>query len=399
MKITYIHQYFSVHSGGTRSYEFAKHLSEKGHEVTIVTGTDAKADHGCGFTVKSTKTKYKNSFSFVQRIMAFLHFMLKSIWIGLREKNSDLVFATSTPLTVGVTGLFIAKVKRQKFVFEVRDVWPDIPIQLGFIKSKLVILLLKRLEHVIYKHADFIIVLSTGMKENLLGKGVPEEKLKVITNLANNQLTDRIVADREEMEAKYPELTGKFLCIHPGTMGFVNGLDFILELAVRFPDPDILYVLIGEGKEKEKLKSVKETLHLDNVLIWDNMPKEDVLKLVKYSGLGIMTVTGFKILEDNSANKFFDFLAAGKPILLNYEGWQKRLLEQHGAGKGFPYGSYEESFQFIKAMQSNETMQKKYGERAKQLAVHSFDSKKLANELLGVFEDVVKEDFMNEEAV
>src|SRR5690625_965557 len=124
MKLIYIHQYFNTNSSSTRSYELSKFLVSKGHEVTMITGSRIRKKTVDGINIKSTQTAYSNNFSFLKRVFAFIHFMISSTILGLKEKDSDIVFATSTPITVGVPGLIISKIKRKKFVFEVRDVWP-----------------------------------------------------------------------------------------------------------------------------------------------------------------------------------------------------------------------------------------------------------------------------------
>ena len=277
---------------------------------------------------------------FIKRVVSFFDYVYKSINIGMKIKDIDVVFATSTPLTIGIPGYILSKMKRAKFIFEVRDVWPDVPIELGFIKNKLIIYLLRKFELFIYKNADQIITLSPGMYDNLLRKGVNESKLSMITNLSNIYLyesVDEIDSIREEIGID----NSKFTCIHPGTMGFVNGLDYILDVAKETMkiDKDVEFILIGEGKEKEHLINRKEKESIDNVKILDSLPKEKVVSLIKSSDIGIMCVRNYKILEDNSANKFFDFLAAGLPIMINYGGWQKDVLESNECGYSCSYSN------------------------------------------------------------
>lgn len=343
MKVLYLHQYFQTNksAGGTRSYEFSKHLAKKGYEVSIITGNEV-VDEAIDENIKiySTKTKYSNKMGFVKRITSFFDYIYKSINIGIKIKDIDVVFATSTPLTIGIPGYILSKVKKAKFIFEVRDVWPDVPIELGFIKNKLVIHLLKNFEKFIYKKADQIITLSPGMYDNLVRKGVDESKLSMITNLSNIYLYENI-KNIESIKSEIGLNNDKFTCIHPGAMGFVNGLDYVLDVAKETikVDKDIEFILIGEGKEKEHLIERKEKENLYNVKILDSLPKEKVVRLIKSSDIGIMCVRDYKILEDNSANKFFDFLAAGLPIMINYGGWQKKALESNECGYSCKYSN------------------------------------------------------------
>lgn len=335
MNLLYLHQYFQTNNtaGGTRSFEFAKYLSEKGVRVSVITGTELDKNFISknNFYVYSTHTKYSNSMTKWKRILAFLNYSIKALVKGLKIKNLDIIFATSTPLTVGLPAVLISKLRRKKLIFEVRDVWPDVPIELGYIKSKLIIKLLKAFELWIYRNSEHIIVLSEGMYNNLIAKGINKNKITIIENMAILYLYDEV---KGIYKPSY--LEDKFVCIHPGTMGDVNGLDFILDVAkytLEF-DKDIIFLLIGDGKRKEHLKERVKQEKLTNVIIKNPIPKKEILKIIKTSDIGIMCVDNkYKILEDNSANKFFDFLAAGLPVLINYEGWQKEILEKNKCGE------------------------------------------------------------------
>src|SRR5699024_7667649 len=333
-KILYLHQHFktNISNGGTRSYEFAKYLADNKYDINIITGTEQNTIHSDNnFTVFSTNTKYDNTMSKYRRILSFIGYNIKAIIKGLRLKDLDIIFATSTPLTIGFPAVLISKIRRKKLIFEVRDVWPDVPIELGYINNKLLIWILKKFESWIYKHSDQIIVLSTGMLNNLINKGIESRKITVIENFSNLYLYEN-----KEVSPTNHNAENKFICIHPGTMGHVNGLDFILDVAkiINKTEKDVVFLLIGEGNRKSHLKDRVEEENISNVVIQDALPKNEVVGIIKQSDVGIMCVDNqYKILEDNSANKFFDFLAAGLPILTNYGGWQKEILEGKKVGK------------------------------------------------------------------
>ncbi|MCU5668417.1 glycosyltransferase family 4 protein [Bacillus cereus] len=387
MNILYIHQYFQVNSGGTRSFEFSKYLVNEGNKVTMLTSENIDEKEAQGINIISTNTQYKQGYSFIKRIYAFFHFMIKSILLGIKQKETDVIFATSTPLTVGLTGLIVSKILKKKYIFEVRDVWPDVPIQLGFIKNKFLIRGLSKLEMSIYKHSAHIIALSPGMKENLIEKGIPSKKISVIPNLSNNQLMEEITLNKKEILNQYPFLKDKFVCIHAGTMGFVNGLEHILEVANNYRDENIVFLLVGEGKEKENLKNLKRKYNLNNVYILDSLSKIEVLKLVKASDVGMMSVSDFPILQDNSANKFFDYLAAGKPVVLNYLGWQNDVLRENNAGKGFHYQDGENYYSYLKQLRENKELYAETSKSAKELAIKRYDSVKLSQQLYGILKE------------
>lgn len=392
MKIIYLHQYFKSNksSGSTRSYEFSKALANKGNEVNIITGSEIdEYDLGENIKIYFTKTQYSNNMNFTRRIMAFIDYILKSILIGIKIKDVDVIFATSTPLTIGIPGYILSKFKKAKLIFEVRDVWPDIPIELGFIKNKLVIKLLKKLELFIYKNSDQIITLSPGMYNNLLNKGISESKLSVIPNIANIPLYDSVKEDKNLIK-KNLGLENKFVCIHPGTMGFVNGLDNILDVAKKIYeiDKDIVFILVGEGKEKNKLIEKKENEKIENVFILDPMPKQDVVNLIKSSDIGIMSVINYKILEDNSANKFFDFLAAGLPIIINYKGWQGKELNDYNCGYSCEYTDTSDMALKIIELKNNEELFNEMKINSKKLANQKYSLEVSLEKLYEVFNKV-----------
>ncbi|UPO98525.1 glycosyltransferase family 4 protein (plasmid) [Cetobacterium somerae] len=392
MKILYLHQYFNTNkeAGGTRSYEFSKFLSED-NEVTIITGSQNYIEGILKFRVISTKTKYNQQMNFFQRIYSFFHYLIKAIYLGNKEREIDIIFATSTPLTIGVPALILKRFKKTKLIFEVRDVWPDIPVELGFIKNKILIKILKWFEMKIYNSSEQIIVASEGMYENLIKKGVKSYKIEVIHNLSNVYLYDQVTEIEKNIERKKYNLEKHFICIHPGTMGFVNGLDYILDVGkiIQEKDRQIKILLVGEGKEKERLKARIRNEKIKNILIMDSLPKLEIVKLIKTSDLGLMITKKFKILEDNSANKFFDFLAAGLPVLVNYGGWQKKVLEEFKAGYGCsPDNPKEMADKILMIKESKEKQQ--LSKSAYELARKKYSTKIACEKLNNIIKKIEK---------
>ncbi|MEG0697875.1 MAG: glycosyltransferase family 4 protein, partial [Algoriella sp.] len=261
MKILYIHQYYQRNQGGTRSYELAKYFQKNGADVTIITGFPTTNDNQNNIQVKSTHTSYNQKMSKIKRIFSFIHFSFKSVLIGLKQKDIDIIYGTSTPLTVGMISLFISKCLRKPYIFEVRDVWPDIPIELGYLKNPLVIYLLKKCEMLIYKNANHIIVLSSGMQTNLIIKGIDSKKITVAENMVNNELVTKIKEKKDielanfERKELFDWMADKFVVVHPGTMGVVNDLDYLLRAAEKLQsNKKIAFLLIGEGSKKIELQ-------------------------------------------------------------------------------------------------------------------------------------------------
>lgn len=390
MKLIYLHQYYRTNAsdGGTRSYEFSKYLSDKGMDVQVITGTALSPDYRetDRLSVYSTNTEYNNKMSKLKRIIAFFDYIIKAFIMGMKTKDVDMIFATSTPLTIGLPAVLLSKAKRKKLIFEVRDVWPDIPYELGYIKSKWLMYALRKYELWIYKHSSHIIVLSEGMHNNLLAKGVNPNKMTVIENMSNLYLYEY---DTLQEAFKYSYSSEKFVCIHPGTMGHVNGLDYILDVAKHTltQDPNIIFLLIGEGNRKNYLINRVKEEKLENVVITNSLSKTEIVQVIKSSDIGIMCVDNrYKILEDNSANKFFDYLAAGLPVLINYEGWQKDVIERENCGE-----SHLEASQMANSiiqLKNDKELRTQMGENARKLAEAKYSDVKAKQKLLHLIHNI-----------
>ncbi|MBC1554153.1 glycosyltransferase family 4 protein [Listeria booriae] len=385
MKVLYISQHFESENGLTRPYELAKKLTEENIEVTMLTGKNLKEKELDGIQIVSTKTNYDHTFAFHKRLLAFMMFVIKSIYLGLKEKNVDVIYASSAPITVGITALIVAKIKRVPFIFEVRDVWPDAPIEMGIIRNRTFIWIVRRLEKMIYRHASHIVALSDGIKRNIASKDVANSKVSVITNLAHCDKAIQYVSknERSHIEATHPELIGKTIALYPGTFGAANDLTFIVDVATQYPDPNIHYILIGRGKEKAM---VEETIHnrgLTNIWLLDNMSKAEVFSWMSASDVGIVNLANVPILAtENSSNKFFDFLSLSKPIILNFKGWQDDLLRKHLAGAGFNYHDKAGYYDFLKMIHDNKIRKLAMGTRARVLAESHFDARILKDQFV-----------------
>jgi len=393
-RILYLHQYFNTNNdtGGTRSYEFSKALINSGYYVYMVSGKKINRkniENLDNFEFFSTNTKYSNSMSYLRRIFTFLNYVVKSIIIGIKLKGIDIVFATSTPLTIAIPGYLLSRYHKAKFIFEVRDVWPDIPIELGVIKNKLLIKILKKFEIFIYDKANHIIVASRGMLNNLLNKGINRNKISVITNMANIELFNSIRVNKDKKK-NMVKLSDNFICIHPGAMGFVYGLDYLLDAAKEIGkiDTEVNFLFIGDGKERIHLIERKNRENINNVIFLKSIPKTSIIKMIKSSDLGIMSVRNFKILEDNSANKFFDFLAGGLPILINYGGWQKEVLESHKAGFSCSATNFQDMTKKILYLKKNVKLLEKMSKNSRALAKDKFSRSICCNKLINILKNL-----------
>jgi len=342
MNILYIHQYFVTPKDdkGTRSYEFSKALISKGHHVTMLTSdylgkykkliTRKNID---GIEVIYIRNRYSNKMSFFRRIYSFIRFMLISCFIAFRERNADLVFATSTPLTVGWIGRFKKRISKIPFIFEVRDLWPELPIEMGIIKSKLLIRILKSIEKKIYSSADQIIALSPGMKKGIMKAGVPNRKISLIPNGCDLKMFEKSLKKRV-LRTRLNFSENDFILVFAGAHGMANGLDYVLDMAKYAQHlSNVKFVLIGNGSEKNKLITRKEKENIDNLFLLDPIPKLELVDYLQDADMGMQILKNIPAFYyGTSPNKFFDYISAGLPVLCNYPGWVTDMIKENYCG-------------------------------------------------------------------
>jgi glycosyltransferase involved in cell wall biosynthesis len=399
MHILYLHQHFATPEGSTgmRSYEFARRWVKSGHKVTLITGyydiggldlTKGRKQTIDGIHVVIVGTKYSNKQSFIRRIASFLSFCFFSIFAGIRVKNVNLIYATSTPLTVGVPAVILKRLKRVPFIFEVRDQWPEIPIELGIIKNKILIHMLLWLEKTIYRRSSAIVALSPGMAEGIGTIIRKKKQIKVVSNGCDINVF-RPDIDGSEIRDKH-KWSEKLILTHFGAMGRVNNLEFVLNAAQKLRNnPNIHFVFAGDGRQRQVLIEKVKSLDLTNIEILDAMPKAELARLVAACDVSMVTIANYRILEHNSANKFFDSLSAGKPVLLNYSGWQQKILEENNAGFGCDLCNLEQFVEKIRFLETHRNEVTQMGQNARRIALEQFNRDNLAAAVLSLLKDTV----------
>ena len=400
MKILYIHQYFNTpeEPGGTRSYWISRELVRRGHQVTMITSTNSKLHpdpcrmHIDGIDVVYVKNSYSNYMSPMRKVMSFVNFVRQAISTACKEKNVDMVFATSTPLTVGYIALRLKAIKKWRYVFEVRDLWPEFPIQIGAIKNPLAIKVLRWLERKIYKNAEHVVALSPGMMEGVVSTGISESKVSMIPNMSK---PDKFRPHEPNLNIarQFGIDTGKFNMVHFGSMGRANGLGYIIEAAKVLADKgnaDVNFVFMGSGATEPKLKAKAEEYGLTNVQFLGNHKMEVVSEVVNLCDASITTFLNLPILQTNSPNKLFDSLSAGLPIIVNSAGWTKDLVENESCGFYADPDSPQDFVAKLLFYKDKPDTLKAWGENARRLSVEVFDKSILSAKVADVIECAAK---------
>jgi len=394
MKILYLHQYFNTPEmpGSTRSYEFAKRLVNRGDTVYMVT-TNWQSKSNLSYTLVEgihvywAPISYNNKMSYLMRIIVFIRFLWYILALGWKI-NFDLIIASSTPLTISLPSILLKKIKNAKMIFEVRDLWPQLPIAMGAIKSKLVINLAKWLEKTTYNNSNHIICLSSGMKDEL-SLITSNNKITIVTNLCD---ISGFKKQQDKSEIKIPITRNNPLILYTGAFGRINGVIYLIEIAkeMRMINPDVFFLLAGDGYEKKKIIETSKEYGLYNstVLCIDYVPKDQIPKLLSMATIVTSLFIDLPEMENNSANKFFDGLAAGKPIMINYGGWQADLLSKMSCGFIIPPNDAINSAKKINDIITDKSKLSQMSKASINLA-HKFDIETNYNKFVDVIDNVM----------
>ena len=399
MRITYLHQYFNTPemSGGTRSYEMARRLVAMGHEVNMVTSWREEGDERdwyeteeAGIRVHWLPVPYSNHMSYSERMRAFVRFA----WQAARKAASipaDVVFATSTPLTIALPGAYAARKQKVPLVFEVRDLWPDVPIALGALRGSASRYVAYKLESFAYRSSKSIVALTPTMRDFISGKRVPLEKISVIPNGADIHYAEDALSEVGDDGGSY---LGKKQLLYCGGLGPAHGPEYLLDLAreLNRQTLGVEVLVVGDGKLRRNLEGTAEREGILNVTIRfiGNVPREKVFQYYAMADASIMTMAPTEILYRHSVqNKFFDSLAAGRPVFSNYRGWASEIAEIEGAGEILPRDDVPLAARILHDRLTDADWISARGEAAYHLAKNRFSRDDLAVQLEHVLQDAV----------
>jgi glycosyltransferase involved in cell wall biosynthesis len=409
MRILLIHQYFleDNEGGGARWNEMCRFWIGKGHEITVLAGMihtnglkkplEYKGKFFCKKTqngvevIRCHVSEFYNT-NFVGRLWGYFSFVLSCLWAGLFKTRGkfDFVIVTSPPLFIGISGYIISRIKKIPFVFEVRDLWPESAVDAGVVKSKTIIKIANWLEAFIYKKAKLINVLTPAFKENLIRKkSISEEKIIFIPNAADFELSDVLLNDFDNFKfRKENNLSDKFVITYVGAHGIANHLEQILETAALLKGTNVLFLLIGQGMEKQKLKKMAKDMELANVRFLDSVPKSEVFKYILSSDMGTSVLKKVDAFKTVYSNKTFDYMSCKKPILMAIDGVSRELVEEAKAGI---FINPEDALDFknkIMLYLNNPQKIEEQGKNGYSYAKKHFDRNVLANKFLVELENI-----------
>ena len=394
MHILYFHQHFSTPAGaaGTRSYEMAQRAIAEGHAVTMVCGSYGAGKTGLsgpfargrrrgmvdGIDVIEFDLGYSNADGLLKRTGIFLKFALGSTRLAL-SAPCDVIFATTTPLTAGIPGIVARLLRRKPFVFEVRDLWPELPREMGVITNRGVLWALSALEWASYRSADRCVALSPGIARGIARRGVDNARIALVPNGC-----DLGIFGGDDVTPWRPDgvADSDLMAIFTGTHGPANGLDAVLDAAEVLKSrgrADIKLVLVGGGKLKPALMARAAAGALDNVIFHDPVPKRQLSGLMAAADLGMQCLANVPAFYyGTSPNKFFDYIAAGLPVLNNYPGWLAGMIKEHDCGFAVPPDDAIAFADVLERAAADRAALTDMGTKARALAAAEFDRAKLS---------------------
>jgi glycosyltransferase involved in cell wall biosynthesis len=397
LTVIYLHQYFNTPNmpGSTRSFEMARRLVSKGHVVHMITSVrdgNSGRESGWRTTIEGgvivhwLPVDYRNSMGFFRRLWAFVKFAIFAS-VKASTLKGDLVFATSTPLTIVIPGLIASTLRRVPLVFEVRDLWPDVPIAMGVLKNPIGKFLARRLEMTAYRRSAQVVALAPGMRDDIIAKGIDATKITVIPNGCDLGIFG---CDLSELVRELRDVTtwlgSRKLVFYGGAVGRLNGVEYLVDVAaaMRRTDPEVRFLVIGEGAEWGLVECRARELGVlnANFFMKSSLPKDQLAVWLAASDMALALISAPRVLwKDAVQNKFFDALAAGKPVGCNFSGFQSQVAVEHGVGFIFPSNDAESAARVMRGLLQDEDWLNGVAVRARSLAAGQFNRDLLASRL------------------
>lgn len=401
MKILFLTDNFppEVNAPATRTYEHCQEWIKMGAEVTVITCVP-NFPHGKVYDTYENKLYQKENVDgievirvwsyitsnkgFAKRVLDYCSFSFMAFWVGLFQK-SDVIVATSPQFFTTWAGWGLSKFKRKPWVFELRDIWPESIQSVGAIENSKIIKLLEKIELALYRDSAKVIAVTDAFKSNLISRGIPAEKIDVVTNGSNLTLFN--LEEKDSILLKKLKLEDKFVVGYIGTHGMAHSLDFVVKSISKIDDESIHFLFIGNGAMKEEIVSLSDKLKIKNITFLDSICKEDVPSYLSIVDVSLAPLKKSDTFKTVIPSKIFEASAMKKPTLLGVEGEAQRIIENYGAGICYEPENEKDFIEKVYSLKNDQELYHECQEGCTQLA-QSFDRKKLANKMLNILQGI-----------
>lgn len=382
--------------GNPRCWQMARYFVSCGHQVTFVTSLSGTAEnrnitakkkysekkqfieefHIDGLHIIAINIQGGHMLSFPRRVLSWLRFY-RSAWIAARDlENFDIIIGYTAPLTMAALARKLSKHWKIPYCMEVADVWPDVPIGMGYIRSKMLIRVLYWRTNLLYKDAVRIFPYTEGMREQILGHGDHKRKIHVLHNGVSCEST---------RFHNRPKTKSCVKVLYAGTIGKSYDLTQLVRVIKIIEDSgrlDLEFMVVGTGNDEDRVKGLAKSLKIKTLQFLPPVGHEKVPELLKQADIGISCVAPYPVLEANGATKFFDYLASGLPLVVNHLGWQSEYLKQNFCGLSSEQGDEIGFAKNILKLADSYELRKEFAKNGRVLAENIFDRKKIAKKYL-----------------
>ena len=400
-------QYFppETNAPANRWGYFAKYLANQNHKITVLTSFP---NHPLGRILNGYKNQWyfkeekdnmgiirtwtyiSVSRKFISRLFNYFSFAFSSCINSFSIKNIDIIIASSPPLSVAIIGAIIAKKKRIPLILDLRDIWPEAAVSTGYIKKGFLYHLAEKWEKRCYKQAQKILVNSSAVFEELKNiKGVPSSKLELIPNGADLEFFKEI-NDNDKINEDY-NIKNKFVVLYTGLLGFAQAPEVMIDAAkILENNKDIVFLIVGGGPLKKDLESKIKNLKLDNVILSGQRPREEMPIFVSRGDICLIPYKNSSTFQKNVPSKMFDYMASGKPIIINLEGAASDIIEKAQAGLVIEPENTSALAKAIEQLYNNKFLRKKMGDLGRSYVEKYYDKKEISKQLETILENVAK---------
>jgi colanic acid biosynthesis glycosyl transferase WcaI len=414
MKIIYVSQYFPPEMGApaARVSELSRHWASAGHDVTVLTGfpNHPTGKLAPGYRGKLWRLLIKENLDGINVVRTWLvplpnrkalgrmlnhsSFCLSAAFAGLFLSRPDVIIATSPQLLVGLSGWFLARMKRVPFVFEVRDLWPESLAAVGMgDASSLLYRSLEKIAKFLYRHSDRIVVVSPAFKDYLVQHmHIDANKTFVVQNGVETDVFDSNRADRNLK--KDLGLEGRLVVSYIGTIGMAHGLEKILETAayLQRARPEILFLLVGEGSDKERIVSIATSNKLSNVRFLDEQPREKIPGYIGASDICLVLLKKSDIFKTVIPTKMLEFMSCARPVILGVDGQAREIIEDAQAGISIRPESVTDLTDAVDRLSSDTKLRSELGRNGRKYIVQHFSRPQTARQYLELLESLLREE-------
>jgi len=392
-----------VNAPATRTYEHSKIWVEEGHQVTVITcapnfpqgevyeGYQNKwhqEEEVDGIEVIRVWSYITSNEGFIKRTLDYLSFAATSFWAGLFQQT-DIILATSPQFFTTWSGWLLSKFKRKPWVFELRDLWPESIKTVGALDEGFIYDTLERIELFLYRSANLVVPVTDAFKRNLTERNISSEKQLVIPNGSNLNLFNKDNSNGQKIR-KQLNLESKFIVGYLGTHGMAHNLDFILESVAEIEDPEIHFLFIGDGAEKQNLIGLAEEKNLENVTFVDPIPKQEVPDYLEAVDVSLVPLKKSDTFKTVIPSKIFEAASMKLPILLGVEGQAQEIVEEYEAGICFEPENKADFLAKLRLLKEDNELYERVSENGERLA-QAYDREKLARKMLNALENLATE--------